>query len=166
MTFGSLLFILKASEQEFQTGWFVESVLSAAMIVLAIRTRQSIFKSSASPYLTAAVFGSMIFTAFLPYTPLAKLFGFVPLPLYFYGMIGGVLILYLITVEIAKKMFFKRKRFLSGPLPNSNRRNRVRRVRVQQRAAAHGGETCRWRRRWSANVCSTVLSHRSLAARK
>ncbi len=109
MTFGALIFVLNATPEEFQTGWFVESVLSASMIVLAIRTRQSIFKSRASPYLTAAVFGIMICTALLPYTPLAAIFGFIPLPLYFYAMIAVILGLYLFTVEVAKKIFFKKK---------------------------------------------------------
>ena len=45
MTFGVLLFYLKANQQEFQTGWFMESVISATLIVLVLRTQLSIFKA-------------------------------------------------------------------------------------------------------------------------
>ena len=38
-TFGVLLLVMKAGEQSFQTGWFVESVLSAGVVVFAVRTR-------------------------------------------------------------------------------------------------------------------------------
>ena len=45
LTFGVLLFLLKADENVFQTGWFVESVISATLIVLVVRTRLTFFKS-------------------------------------------------------------------------------------------------------------------------
>lgn len=40
LTFGTLLFLLPGSIEEFRTGWFVESVISASMIVLVIRSRK------------------------------------------------------------------------------------------------------------------------------
>lgn len=40
LTFGVLLLILHASPEEFRTGWFVESVISASLIVMVIRTRR------------------------------------------------------------------------------------------------------------------------------
>jgi Mg2+-importing ATPase len=40
LTFGALLFILRANPEQFRTGWFQESVISAAMIVLVIRSRK------------------------------------------------------------------------------------------------------------------------------
>src|SRR5207244_2406105 len=42
LTFGALLLILHAPMVEFRTGWFLESVISASMIVLVIRTRRSV----------------------------------------------------------------------------------------------------------------------------
>jgi Mg2+-importing ATPase len=39
LTFGALLFLLHANVDQFRTGWFIESVISASFIVLIIRTR-------------------------------------------------------------------------------------------------------------------------------
>jgi len=38
LTFGCLLLIFKATELMFQTGWFIESVLTEIMVHLIIRT--------------------------------------------------------------------------------------------------------------------------------
>lgn len=108
ITFAGLIYVLKASEAQFRTGWLIESVLSAAFIVLFIRTRRPVYKSRPSLTLQIATFGVMIFAACLPYTPLAALFKLVPLPLPFYGFIAAILIGYLVLVEIAKKIFYKR----------------------------------------------------------
>jgi Mg2+-importing ATPase len=51
ITFGVLLFLLHATVDQFRTGWFIESVVSASMIVLIIRTRRPFFRSSPSRYL-------------------------------------------------------------------------------------------------------------------
>ena len=45
LTFGALIFILGATPELFRTGWFQESVISAVMIVLVIRTRRPFIKS-------------------------------------------------------------------------------------------------------------------------
>jgi len=45
LTFGALLWLLHASETQFRTGWFMESVISASLIVLVIRSRRPLFKS-------------------------------------------------------------------------------------------------------------------------
>ena len=44
-TFGVLLLVLHATPEQFRTGWFVESVISASVIVLVIRTRRPFFAS-------------------------------------------------------------------------------------------------------------------------
>ena len=45
LTFGALLTILHATQDQFRTGWFLESVISASLIVLVIRSRKPFFKS-------------------------------------------------------------------------------------------------------------------------
>ncbi len=108
LTFGLLLFFLKADEPLFQTGWFVESVASAALIVLAIRTHKPFYRSRPSYLLTFAVLCVVIGVLFIPYTPLGPLFGFVPLPLLFYPPLAAIIFLYFLSVEIAKHFFFRR----------------------------------------------------------
>jgi P-type Mg2+ transporter len=107
-TFGILLYFLKASEIQFRTGWFLESVASAAIIVLVIRTKNVFYKSLPSPLLTISVIAMIIFTMLIPYTFLASLFEFKPLPIIFYATIGLILILYIAFVEVAKKWFYKK----------------------------------------------------------
>jgi Mg2+-importing ATPase len=55
VTFGVLLFLLHANVGQFRTGWFIESVVSASMVVLIIRTRRPFFKSRPGRYLLAVI---------------------------------------------------------------------------------------------------------------
>jgi magnesium-transporting ATPase (P-type) len=54
LTFGVLLLILQATTDQFRTGWFIESVISASVTVLVIRTRRSFFRSKLGKYLLTA----------------------------------------------------------------------------------------------------------------
>src|SRR5579871_3431071 len=85
LTFGVLIFFMKANEKTFQTGWFVESVISATLIVLVVRTRLHFFKSLPGKYLLIATSLILLFVFTLPFLPYSNLFGFVKLPLSFYG---------------------------------------------------------------------------------
>jgi Mg2+-importing ATPase len=105
-TFGALLWILKASPEEFRTGWFIESVISASVIVLVIRTRKPFYKSWPSRYLSLGVLGVGVFALFAPGI-VGRVFGFVSIPLEFYILLAGILGLYILFVEMAKRWFFK-----------------------------------------------------------
>jgi Mg2+-importing ATPase len=105
LTFGVLLWLLKASEVQFRTGWFMESVISASVIVLVIRTFKSFYSSMPSIYLLSAVLLVTAATVALPYTPLAPYLGFQPLPAYFLFYIATILVLYILSVEVAKRVF-------------------------------------------------------------
>jgi len=108
MTFGVLLLILKASEMQFRTGWFMESVVSASMIVLVIRSRKPFFRSKPGRALLTATLTIVGLTLLLPISPIAPLFGFMPLSLETYGLLLVVVILYIGTAEVVKKIFYKR----------------------------------------------------------
>ena len=110
-TFGILLLVMHATTEQFRTGWFLESVISASIIVLAIRTRRPIFKSKPGKYLLIATFMILAVTLSLTYTPLSIIFGFKPLPFTFILVLAAIVISYIIVVEIAKKIFYKRIRF-------------------------------------------------------
>jgi Mg2+-importing ATPase len=113
LTFGVLIFLLKSNEQQFQTGWFLESVISASLIVLVIRTRLPFFKSIPGKYLTMATLSVVAIVLILPYTPLASAFGFIPLPLAFYGWMILIIILYIVSAEITKRWFYKKNQLPS-----------------------------------------------------
>jgi P-type Mg2+ transporter len=107
LTFGVLLLLLHATPTQFRTGWFMESVISASMIVLVIRTRQSILHSKPGQYLLGATGVIVGVTLLLPYTPLAGLLGFQPLPLAFLIVLAAIVILYIFCAEVVKRVFYQ-----------------------------------------------------------
>jgi Mg2+-importing ATPase len=106
LTFGALLLMLRASEAQFQTGWFIESVLTQMFIVMVIRTHRSIFQSKPGRILSIATLSVAGSVVVLPYTPLGALFGLVPLPWYFMLTLVGITVLYLLTSEVVKRVMF------------------------------------------------------------
>lgn len=111
ITFGLLLLILHASQVQFRTGWFLESVISASIIVLVIRSRKPFFRSRPGKYLLIATLSIFAVTLILPFTPLAGIFGFSPLPIHFLLLIGLIVLCYIFTAELVKKIFYKRVKF-------------------------------------------------------
>lgn len=110
MTFAILLFWMKADVDLFRTAWFFENVTTAALIVLVIRTRHLFFRSKPSKLLAIAVFGVTFGIFLLPYTALGKIFALVPLPPIFYLFLIGVNAFFILSVEIAKYFFFRRRK--------------------------------------------------------
>ncbi len=107
VTFGVLLFTLKANERQFQTGWFVESVISACLVVLVIRTRRTFFQSRPGRYLLLATLAVVVVTVVAPYTPVARFLGFEPLPGLFLLAVVVIVAAYAVAAEIAKRLFYK-----------------------------------------------------------
>jgi Mg2+-importing ATPase len=106
-TFGVLLLILHASTNQFRTGWFVESVVSAAIIVLVVRTRRPFYRSMPGKALLVVTILVVLATMALPYTPLAGVLGFERLPAYVYLYIVGIVLLYVASAEVVKKAFYR-----------------------------------------------------------
>jgi Mg2+-importing ATPase len=111
LTFGLLLVILRASEGQFRTGWFLESVISASVIVLVIRSRKPFFRSRPGKYLLIATLSIAVITLILPFTPVGTIFGFSPLSLSTYLLLLLIVAVYIIAAEITKTIFYKRVRF-------------------------------------------------------
>jgi len=108
LTFGALLLILHATQDQFRTGWFLESVISASLIVLVIRSRQPFFKSRPSKYLLIATLLTVVATVVLPITPLGDILGFSRVPLSFLLLIAFIVMLYIILAEMVKVVFYRR----------------------------------------------------------
>ena len=112
LTFGVLFFILHASPEEFRAGWFLESVISASLVVLVVRTRMPFFKSIPGKYLLTATLLVISVTLVLPFISVGrKLFGFTALPLSFLVLMGIIVALYIISAEVLKKVFYKKVKF-------------------------------------------------------
>jgi len=111
LTFGLLLIVLRLNQGEFRTGWFLESVISASVIVLVIRSRKPFFKSKPGKYLLIATLSIAFITIILPFTPLGPIFGFTPLSLSTYLLLMLIVVLYIIAAEITKSIFYKTVKF-------------------------------------------------------
>ena len=106
LTFGVLLFFMHAKEKVFQTGWFTESVISAILIVLVVRTKMPFFKSLPGKLLSVATILVLIFVLCIPALPIAGWLGFARLPLSYYGWMSVIVLLYLGSAELAKRWFY------------------------------------------------------------
>jgi Mg2+-importing ATPase len=107
-TFGALVLILHADTAQFRTGWFMESVISAAAVVLIIRTRRPFFQSRPGRYLVWSTAAVAALTLLIPYLPLGAALGFRPLPISFLLMLVGIVAAYMLAAELAKKFFYAR----------------------------------------------------------
>ncbi|WP_437192712.1 magnesium-translocating P-type ATPase [Planctomicrobium sp. SH527] len=106
-TFGVLLWLLDAGMDEFRTGWFVESVVSACVVVLVVRSRQSLWSSRPARALVMMTLLVMTMTILLPYTPLAKWLGFTPLPPLFLAAMLTIVAIYAASAEFVKRWFYQ-----------------------------------------------------------
>ena len=106
-TFGVLLWMMKAGEATFHTGWFIESVISAGLVVFAVRTRLPFIHSSPSRAMLVMTFLVTAITLILPYTPLATVLGFAPLPFTYLLIIFGIVALYFTSAELTKRWFYR-----------------------------------------------------------
>lgn len=105
LTFGGLLIILQASTDQFRTGWFIESVISASAIVLVIRTRRPFIASRPSPALVWATLSVAGATLVLPLLPVGPALGLTWMPPSFLLLLAAILCAYVLTAEAVKRRF-------------------------------------------------------------
>jgi Mg2+-importing ATPase len=132
LTFWIMLAVLHAGHSEFRTGWFVESIATQTLVIYVIRTRRIPFLRSrpSLPMLLVPTAAALI-GAVLPYTGLARLLGFTPLPAAFFGLLVGMVVVYLLLVELAKMWFYRTAR---PSRPGSTHAQRLER-RILRRAS-------------------------------
>jgi P-type Mg2+ transporter len=111
ITFAVLIFLLHADTDQFRTAWFTESIISAAIIVLVIRTRRPLFKSRPRKYLLLATLVIVGLTLILPITPLGQLFELKLLSVPYLAAISLIVLSYVFAAEVAKKIFYNRVKF-------------------------------------------------------
>ena len=83
-------------------------MISATLIVLVIRTRNSFYKSRPGNYLLIATLVVVAFVAVLPMMPFAGALGLVAVPPVFYLAMLVIVLAYLLCTEVVKKFFFRR----------------------------------------------------------
>jgi Mg2+-importing ATPase len=142
MTFYVMLVVLHAGHGEFRTGWFVESLATQTLVVFVIRTRRVPFlHSRPSPAMIALPVACAAIGAILPFSPLAHVLGFAPLPLTFFLILLGMIAGYLVLVEVVKSYFYARLERPAGrPRSHAERHHhhvRRRAARFTRPAAGH-----------------------------
>jgi len=108
-TFAVMLRVFHAGPSLFRSGWFVESLATQTLVIFVIRTRRvPFFKSRPSRTQLVATCTCAGAGFFIPYIgPVARLFGFTPLPLGFLAIVLGFVVIYLTLAEIGKARFFR-----------------------------------------------------------
>jgi Mg2+-importing ATPase len=108
VTIFALVYWLHADQALFRTGWFIESVLSEILVTFSIRTQRRFYQSRPSNLLigSSAIMG--LVTLAIVYSPIAPFFEFVQPPIWFLGLIFGILVVYFLIVEGVKHIFFSR----------------------------------------------------------
>jgi Mg2+-importing ATPase len=108
LAFGTLVLLFHASESEFQTGWFIESLFTELLIVMVIRTRRPLWQSRPGRWLLWSTVVIAGFTVALPWTPLGSLFGLVPIPASLVVALLAITALYIVASECLKKFLMPR----------------------------------------------------------
>lgn len=93
----------------FQTGWFVESLLTQTLIIHVIRTNRVPFiQSRASWQLTLTSLAIMTIGIWLPFSPFAVALGFVALPPLYWSLLVVTLLLYVLLTQTVKAWLLRR----------------------------------------------------------
>ena len=93
----------------FQTGWFVESLMTQTLIIHIIRTnRIPLIHSRASLSLTVTSLSIMVFGAWLPYSPLAPALGLTRLPWLYWPILTVILFVYVALTQTVKMWLLRR----------------------------------------------------------
>ena len=109
LTFAIMLRVFHAGPSLFQSGWFVESLVTQTLVIFVIRTRRvPFFKSRPSRPLLVATLGCAALGVAIPYIPpIAHLMGFRPLPVSFLAVLVAMIITYLALAQLGVALFFK-----------------------------------------------------------
>ncbi|MCS7023027.1 MAG: cation transporting ATPase C-terminal domain-containing protein [Gemmataceae bacterium] len=112
-TFGIMYYVFQANTPDrqslFQTGWFVEGLLSQTLIIHMIRTAKIPFvQSTAAPPLLALTLFIMAVGIAIPYSPLGMIVGMTPLPLAYFPWLVATLLAYCLLVQIVKRVYIRR----------------------------------------------------------
>jgi Mg2+-importing ATPase len=112
-TYALMWFVFAASSPEhaalFQSGWFVESILSQTLIVHLLRTRRLPFvHSRASLPVLVATGAVCVFGLVLPFTGWGATLGLVPLPWTYFPWLVATLLAYCLLAQLAKRLYIRR----------------------------------------------------------
>jgi len=112
VTFYIMFFLFAANvpaqQSLFQSGWFVEGLLSQTLIVHMIRTRRiPFFQSIAATPVLILTFAVMALGVWIPFSPFAKALQFQALPHAYFGYLAVILLAYCVLTQVIKVLFIR-----------------------------------------------------------
>jgi Mg2+-importing ATPase len=112
-TFALMFFFFKANSPEhqslFQSGWFIEGLLSQTLIVHMIRTRKIPFiQSWAATPVVALTSAIMLIGIVLPFTPFATALKLQPIPFMYFPWLVLILVSYCLLTQTVKNWYIRK----------------------------------------------------------
>lgn len=109
LTYGVMLFIFQAKAELFHTGWFIESLCTQTLVIHIIRTGKIPFiESRPSRFLLLMSVAIISIGIAIPFTALAKPFGFVKPPPMYFAALFIMVVTYLFFVQAVKNWFIRK----------------------------------------------------------
>ncbi len=120
LTFYVLLHFFRASEAQFHTGWFVESLATQTFVLFVIRTANNPLRSRPSSPLIATCLAAVAIGIYLPFSPLASVLGFTALPAKYFAFLAVATGGYLLLVQVAKQRLLHHAAAENAATPRKN----------------------------------------------
>jgi Mg2+-importing ATPase len=96
-----------AKVHEFQSAWFLGSILTEVVVLFVLRTRRPFFRSKPSKWIVIASIVVAAVACYIPYSPLATPLQLVGLSVPLFFSIIGITLVYVASNELAKRFFWK-----------------------------------------------------------
>lgn len=112
-TFAVMWYVFAANTPElqslFQSGWFIEGLLSQTLVVHMLRTRKIPFIQSTATLPVLMMTGMvMVIGIYIPFSPLGAMVGLVPLPWEYFPWLVGTLVCYCLVAQGMKTLYIRR----------------------------------------------------------
>ncbi|GKX51167.1 magnesium-translocating P-type ATPase [Budvicia aquatica] len=112
-TFALMWFVFSANTVEqqslFQSGWFIEGLLSQTLVVHMLRTQKIPFIQSRAALPVMLMTGLvMAIGIYIPFSPLGHIVGLEPLPWSYFPWLAGTLLCYCIVAQMMKRFYIRR----------------------------------------------------------
>lgn len=112
-TFALMWYVFSANSVEmqtlFQSGWFIEGLLSQTLVVHMLRTQKIPFFQSTAALPVILMTGLvMVLGIYIPFSPLGTLVGLQPLPWQYFPWLVGTLLSYCVFAQLMKTFYIRR----------------------------------------------------------
>ncbi len=112
-TFALMWYVFSANSVEmqtlFQSGWFIEGLLSQTLVVHMLRTQKIPFFQSTAAWPVILMTGLVMAVGiYIPFSPLGNLVGLEPLPWSYFPWLVGTLLSYCVVAQLMKTLYIRR----------------------------------------------------------